>query len=67
MAEECVSLVPGIKQLLADKGNDSDAIRALLKDRGKENTPQQESLQRPQRRRALFLQAEGLPAYRNTL
>jgi transposase len=34
MAEECVSLIPGIKQLLADKGYDSDAIRAFLKELG---------------------------------
>jgi transposase len=35
MAEECVSLIPGIKQLLADKGyDDTDALRAFLKKRG---------------------------------
>jgi transposase len=34
MAEECVSLIPGIKELLADKGYDTDAIRAFLKKRG---------------------------------
>lgn len=34
MAEACVSLVPGLKQLLADKGYDTDAIRAFLKARG---------------------------------
>jgi transposase len=34
MAEDCVSLIPGIKQLLADKGYDTDAIRAFLKKRG---------------------------------
>jgi transposase len=34
MAEECVSLIPGIKELLADKGYDTDAIRAFLKDCG---------------------------------
>ena len=34
IAEECVSLIPGIKQLLADKGYDTDAIRAFLKGRG---------------------------------
>jgi transposase len=32
MAEDCVSLIPGIKQLLADKGYDTDAIRAFLKE-----------------------------------
>lgn len=34
MAEECVSLIPGIKELLADKGYDTNAIRAFLKERG---------------------------------
>jgi len=34
MAEECVSLIPGIKQLLADKGYDTDAMRAFLKEHG---------------------------------
>ena len=34
MAEECVSLIPGIKELLADRGYDTDAIRAFLKERG---------------------------------
>jgi transposase len=34
MAEECVSLIPGVKELLADKGYDTDAIRAFLKERG---------------------------------
>jgi len=33
MAEDCASLIPGIKQLLADKGYDTDAIRAFLKER----------------------------------
>jgi len=32
IAEECVSLIPGIKELLADKGYDTDAIRAFLKE-----------------------------------
>ena len=31
MAQDCVSLVPGIKELLADKGYDTDAFRAYLK------------------------------------
>jgi transposase len=31
MAQECVSLIPGIKQLLADKGYDTDAFRAFLR------------------------------------
>jgi hypothetical protein len=34
MAEECVSLIPGVKELLADKGYDTDAIRAFLEERG---------------------------------
>jgi transposase len=34
MAEECVSLLPGIKELLADKGYDTNAIRAFLKEKG---------------------------------
>ncbi len=34
MAQECFSLIPGIKELLADKGYDTDAFRALLKKEG---------------------------------
>jgi transposase len=34
MAEECVSLIPGVKQRLADKGYDTGANRAFLKKRG---------------------------------
>jgi transposase len=34
MAEECVSMIPGIKQLLADKGYDTNALRAYLKEQG---------------------------------
>ena len=34
MAEDCVSLIPGIKELLADKGYDTNAIWAFLKERG---------------------------------
>jgi hypothetical protein len=30
MAQECVSLIPGIKELLADKGYDTDAFLAFL-------------------------------------
>jgi transposase len=33
MAQECVSLIPGIKELIADKGYDTDAFRAFLKRR----------------------------------
>jgi len=33
MAEACVGLVPGIKQLLADKAYDTNAFRAYLKKR----------------------------------
>jgi transposase len=32
MAQECVSLIPGIKELLADKGYDTDAFRSFLND-----------------------------------
>jgi len=32
MAEACVSLIPGVCALLADKGYDTDAFRAFLKD-----------------------------------
>jgi transposase len=31
MAQDCVSLVPGIKQLLADKAYDTNAFRTYLK------------------------------------
>ena len=31
MAEACVSLIPGVTELLADKGYDTDAFRAFLK------------------------------------
>jgi transposase len=34
VAETCVSLIPGITQLVADKGYDTDAFRALLKKLG---------------------------------
>jgi transposase len=34
MAEACVSLVPGLKRLLADKGYDTDALRGFLKAHG---------------------------------
>jgi transposase len=34
MAEECVSLLPGVKELIADKGYDTNAIRAFLKAQG---------------------------------
>lgn len=34
MAEECVSLLPGITELLADKAYDTNTIRAFLKERG---------------------------------
>ena len=34
VAETCVSLIPGITQLVADKGYDTDAFRAFLKERG---------------------------------
>lgn len=31
MAEACISLIPGVTQLLADKGYDTDAFRSFLK------------------------------------
>ena len=34
VAETCVSLIPGITELVADKGYDTDAFRAFLKERG---------------------------------
>ena len=34
MAETCVSLIPGVTQLLADKGYDTNAFRAFLKANG---------------------------------
>ena len=34
VAETCVSLILGIKELLADKGYDTDAFRAFLKEQG---------------------------------
>jgi transposase len=33
MAEACVSRIPGVTKLLADKGYDTDAFRAFLKDK----------------------------------
>lgn len=33
VAETCVSLVPGITELVADKGYDTDAFRSFLKER----------------------------------
>ena len=34
MAQACVSLIPGVSELLADKGYDTDAFRSYLKDKG---------------------------------
>lgn len=34
VAETCVSLIPGIAELIADKGYDTDAFRSFLKERG---------------------------------
>ncbi len=34
MAQECVSLIPGIKELLAYKGDDTDSFRAFLRKEG---------------------------------
>jgi len=38
MAEQCVSLIPGILELLADKGYDTDALRSYLKKQGTKTT-----------------------------
>ncbi len=34
MAEACVSLIPGVTKLIADKGYDTDAFRRYLKEQG---------------------------------
>jgi DDE family transposase len=34
VAETCVSLIPGITKLVADKGYDTDAFRSFLKEHG---------------------------------
>lgn len=34
MAQPCVSLIPGIAELIADKGYDTDAFRRFLEERG---------------------------------
>jgi len=34
MAEEAISLLPGVQKLLADKAYDTDSIRAFLKEQG---------------------------------
>jgi transposase len=34
MAQDCVSLIPGVAQLIADKGYDTDAFRAYLHKQG---------------------------------
>src|SRR5215468_3275427 len=34
VADTCVSLIPGITELVADKGYDTDAFRSFLKERG---------------------------------
>jgi hypothetical protein len=34
VAETCVSLIPGITELVADKGYDTDAFRSFRKERG---------------------------------
>jgi transposase len=79
MAEECVSLIPGIKELLADKGYDTDAIRAFLKARGikpvipgkanrnKKIRHDKKAYKKPQRCRALPLPAQGFHAHRNAI
>ena len=34
MAEACVSLIPGVSKLIADKGYDTNAFRRYLKEQG---------------------------------
>jgi transposase len=34
MAQTCVSLIPGVSQLIADKGYDTDAFRSYLTEQG---------------------------------
>jgi hypothetical protein len=34
MAQPCVSMIPDIAELVADKGYDTDAFRSFLKQRG---------------------------------
>ena len=34
MAEACVSLIPGVSQVIADKGYDTNAFRRYLKEQG---------------------------------
>ena len=65
MAEACVSRIPGVTKLLADKGYDTDAFRAFLKDNdikavipGKSNR---------KCRRALLLPPQRLQTHRNPL
>jgi IS5 family transposase len=77
MAQDCVSLIPGVKQLLADKGYDSDAIRAFLKKRGikpvipgkanRKKKIRHDKKAYKGRRRALLLQAERFPADRDPI
>ena len=34
MAEDCISLIPGVAKLIADKGYDTDAFRSYLREQG---------------------------------
>jgi len=79
MAQECVSLIPGIKELLAGKGYDTDAFRAFLKDQkikpvtpGKSNRKKRirhdkSADKNRNRHRALLRKAQGLPPHRHAL
>ncbi len=65
MAHECVSLIPGIKELLADKGYDTDAFRAFLK--SQKIKPVIPGKSETQRHRTLLWPAQGFPAYCHAL
>jgi Transposase DDE domain len=78
MAQECVSLIPGIKELLADKGYDTDAFRAFLRRRESSRSSRANPIARSasgmtkrhiktQRHRALLRKAQGLPPHRHAL
>jgi hypothetical protein len=79
MAEPCVSLIPGISELLADKGCDSNAFRKFLKNRrikpvipSKSNRKKKirhdkEAYKSRKCSRALLLQAQGFQAHSNAL
>jgi transposase len=74
-----VSLIPGIKELLAGKGYDTDAFRAFLKDQkikpvipGKSNRKKRirhdkSAGKNRNRHRALLRKAQGLLPHRHAL